>query len=123
MDALKRPLRIPPEFSRYAEEKKLFELYERMVSELLVARPEDPLTYLHEYLSQKKDDGTTIIIVINKKGVVMLRLLLYIGVLFLCSPKGYCVWSSCFRPAYYSESVNNWHVHCWSCTCMFMVSQ
>ena len=57
MDALKRPLRIPPEFSRYAEDKKLFELYERMLSELLVARPEDPLTYLHEFLGQKKDDG------------------------------------------------------------------
>ena len=57
MDALKRPLRIPPEFSRYAEDKKLFELYERMLSELLVARPEDPLAYLHEFLGQKKDDG------------------------------------------------------------------
>ena len=58
MDALKRPLRIPPGFSRYAEEKQLFELYERMLSELLVARPEDPLAYLEEFLSQKKDDGT-----------------------------------------------------------------
>lgn len=60
MDALKRPLHIPPDFSKYAEEKHLFELYERMVAELLVARPEDPLTYLHEFLSQKKDDGTVV---------------------------------------------------------------
>ena len=57
MDALKRPLTIPPEFSRYAEEKGLFELYERMLAEVLVARPEDPLTFLHEYLSLSRDDG------------------------------------------------------------------
>lgn len=57
MDALKRPLAVPPEFNRYAEEKGLFELYERMLKELLVARPEDPLTFLYEYLSLSRDDG------------------------------------------------------------------
>ena len=57
MDALKRPLVIPPEFSRYAEEKGLFELYERMLAELLVARPDDPLSFLLDFLSQTKDDG------------------------------------------------------------------
>lgn len=61
MDALKRPLTIPPEFSRYAEEKGLFELYERMLSELLVAKPEDPLAFLHEYLSLSRDDGKHVI--------------------------------------------------------------
>ena len=59
MDALKRPLNIPPEFSRYAEEKGLFVLYERMLAELLVARPDDPLSFLHEYLSLK-DDGEAV---------------------------------------------------------------
>ena len=57
MDALKRPLRIPVEFSRYAEEKEIFELYERMLKELLIHRPADPLTFLHEFLSRKNDDG------------------------------------------------------------------
>lgn len=57
MDALKRPLRVPPEFSRYAEEKGLFELYERMLAELLVEKPDDPLTFLSEFLSRDKDDG------------------------------------------------------------------
>ena len=59
MDALKRPLRIPPEFSRYAEDKGLFLLYEKMMEELLVNRPDDPLTFLHDYLSRSKDDGIT----------------------------------------------------------------
>lgn len=60
MDALKRPLVIPPEFSRYAEEKGLFELYERMLAELLVARPDDPLSFLLEFLSQSKNDGKAV---------------------------------------------------------------
>ncbi len=57
MDALKRPLRIPPGFTRYAEEKGLFQLYARMLEELLVARPEDPLSFLLDFLSKNKDDG------------------------------------------------------------------
>jgi len=28
MDATKKPLRIPPEFARYAEEKQIFQLLE-----------------------------------------------------------------------------------------------
>jgi len=57
MDALKRPLRIPMEFSRYAEEKGIFELYEIMLKELLVHKPEDPLKFLHEFLGRKNYDG------------------------------------------------------------------
>lgn len=57
MDALKRPLRVPPSFNRYAEEKGLFQLYARMLEELLVARPDDPLSFLHDFLNQNKDGG------------------------------------------------------------------
>ena len=57
MDALKRPLRIPMEFSRYAEEKGIFELYELMLKEILVHKPEDPLKFLHEFLGRKNHDG------------------------------------------------------------------
>lgn len=57
MDALKRPLRIPVEFSRYAEEKGIFELYERMLKEILIHKPADPLTFLLEFLARKNDDG------------------------------------------------------------------
>lgn len=42
MDALKKPLRIPPDFSTYAEEKELFPLLERLLHEVLVSRPADP---------------------------------------------------------------------------------
>ncbi len=58
MDALKRPLRIPPDFSNYAEEKGIFQLYERMLQELIVARPEDPLQFLVDYLGKQQEDGT-----------------------------------------------------------------
>ncbi len=51
------PLRIPVEFSRYAEEKGIFELYEIMLKEILIHRPEDPLTFLSECLSRKIQDG------------------------------------------------------------------
>lgn len=57
MDALKRPLRIPPDFARYAEAKGIFELYERMLQELITAKPEDPLQFLADYLARKDDNG------------------------------------------------------------------
>ena len=57
MDALKRPLRIPPDFIRYAEAEGIFELYERMLQELIIAKPEDPLQFLANYLARKDDNG------------------------------------------------------------------
>lgn len=60
MDALKRPLRIPPDFARYAEAKGIFELYERMLQELITAKPEDPLQFLADYLARKDDNGTCV---------------------------------------------------------------
>ena len=57
MDALKKPLRIPPDFGNYAEEKGIYQLYERMLQEVIVARPEDPLQFLADYLARQQDDG------------------------------------------------------------------
>lgn len=54
MDATKKPLRVPPEFARYAEEKEIFQLLEQMLQELLVARPDDPLEFMTTFL--KKPD-------------------------------------------------------------------
>lgn len=48
-------LSIPPEFSNYAEEKGIFTLYEGMLHALLVARPEDPLQFLSQYLSVDRE--------------------------------------------------------------------
>ncbi|XP_065916646.1 adenylate kinase 8-like [Dysidea avara] len=52
MDATKKPLRIPPEFARYAEEKQIFQLLEQMLQELLVARPSDPLEFMANFLKK-----------------------------------------------------------------------
>jgi len=57
MDAIKRPLRIPPDFAKYAEAEGIFQLYERMLQELITAKPEDPLQFLSEYLTRKDDNG------------------------------------------------------------------
>lgn len=48
-------LSIPPEFANYAEEKGIFTLYEGMLHALLVARPEDPLEFLSQYLSVDRE--------------------------------------------------------------------
>lgn len=60
MDQLKRPLRVPAEFSVYAQEKGVFKLYERMLSQLLVAKPSDPLSFLYHYLSKPNEDGVSV---------------------------------------------------------------
>lgn len=53
MDSLKRPLRVPPDFSLYAEQHGIFELYGRMLEELLISKPIDPLTFLVQYLGRQ----------------------------------------------------------------------
>ena len=58
VDALQRPsLRISPEFGTYAEENGIFELFEAMLRELLIARPEHPLEFLVKLLSKPSIDG------------------------------------------------------------------
>lgn len=82
MDASKRPLRIPSEFSRYAEEKGIFELYERMAGELLIEKPVDPLAFLHEFLGRIRDEGKYLLLITT-------RLLLCCAVIYLCISQGY----------------------------------
>ncbi len=60
MDALKRPLSVPPEFSVYAEEKGVFQLYEGMLSELVLHKPSDPLAFLTAYLARPSQDSELI---------------------------------------------------------------
>ena len=58
VDVLQRPfLRISPEFGTYAEENGVFELFETMLRELLIARPENPLEFLVKLLSKPVIDG------------------------------------------------------------------
>lgn len=62
VDALQRPfLRISPEFGTYAEEHGVFQLFEVLLRELLIARPENPLEFLVELLSKPAIDGMTVI--------------------------------------------------------------
>ena len=58
VDAIQRPLlRVSPEFGAYAEENGVFELFEAMLRELLMARPESPLEFLMKLLSKPIIDG------------------------------------------------------------------
>lgn len=62
MDALRRPfLRISPEFGTYAEENGVFDLFEVMLREVLIARPENPLDFLVKLLSKPIIDGMIMI--------------------------------------------------------------
>ncbi len=63
MDALKRPLSVPPEFSVYAEEKGVFPLYQSILSQLVIHKPTDPLTFIAHYLSRPTQDRKFLIII------------------------------------------------------------
>ncbi|XP_062516251.1 adenylate kinase 8-like [Corticium candelabrum] len=62
MDATQKPLLIPPDFAVYAERHGLFQLYERMMQELIVSQPEDPLEAMLAILKRPSDDVPTIVI-------------------------------------------------------------
>ncbi len=79
MDQTKRPAKIPPEFLLYTEKHALFELFQvnkyglnshrlrheneyfnisffqRCISSLLIDRPNDPITYLIDFLKKDSD--------------------------------------------------------------------
>lgn len=54
---------ISPNFSSYAEEKGIFTLYESMLQALLAARPEDPLKFLSQYLSDDRENKISRVVV------------------------------------------------------------
>jgi len=62
MDQTKRPLKIPPEFATYAEKHGIFDMYKRMIEQLVIAKPEDPITYLINMLKKENDDVPGIVI-------------------------------------------------------------
>lgn len=62
MDQTKRPLKIPPEFATYAEKHGIFDMYKRLIEQLVIARPEDPIAYLISQLKKENDDVPQIII-------------------------------------------------------------
>jgi len=55
IDKTKRPLKIPPAFQIYAEEHGLFDLYHRMMQQLIIDRPEDPLDYMINWFKRESD--------------------------------------------------------------------
>jgi len=63
MDETKRPLKIPPEFTMYAEKNELFSLYERMIQEVIVAQPGDPLEHMINFLHRENDDVPQIMMI------------------------------------------------------------
>jgi len=63
MDQTKRPLRIPPGFTIYAEDHGLFDMFKRLLSEIIVVKPEDPLTYLIEWLEKENQNVPKIAVV------------------------------------------------------------
>lgn len=63
MDETKRPLRIPPEFTMYAEKNELFPLFERIIQEVIVAQPVDPIEHIINFLHRENDDVPQIVII------------------------------------------------------------
>ncbi|XP_078346811.1 adenylate kinase 8-like [Oculina patagonica] len=55
MDATKKPLLIPPEFSNYAEKHGIFQIYESLLTRLIIERPADPLTFMIGLLEQESN--------------------------------------------------------------------
>lgn len=61
MDATKKPLLIPPEFSVYAEKHGIFQLYEKIVQKLVIHQPDDPVQYMIDLLQEPEDEVMQII--------------------------------------------------------------
>ncbi|KAK6195868.1 hypothetical protein SNE40_001206 [Patella caerulea] len=62
MDQTKRPLLIPPEFANYAEHHGVFDMYKRLLEQLIITKPADPVTYLIDLLKRENDDVPQIVI-------------------------------------------------------------
>uniref|UniRef100_H2Z0X8 Nucleoside-diphosphate kinase n=1 Tax=Ciona savignyi TaxID=51511 RepID=H2Z0X8_CIOSA len=55
MDATKKPLRIPPSFGVYAEEHGIFDMYKRLLCQLIINKPTEPIQYVIDWL--KRDNN------------------------------------------------------------------
>ncbi|XP_072908796.1 adenylate kinase 8 isoform X1 [Hemitrygon akajei] len=56
MDATKKPLRISPELSVYAEKHCVFQTLQRMLQCLLVDKPQDPIQYMIDHFTKENDE-------------------------------------------------------------------
>ncbi|XP_066294250.1 adenylate kinase 8-like isoform X2 [Branchiostoma lanceolatum] len=56
MDETKKPLRIPPQFGTYAEKHGIFDLYKRVIANIVIDKPEEPIQYIIDYLKRENDD-------------------------------------------------------------------
>ncbi|CAL1545587.1 unnamed protein product [Lymnaea stagnalis] len=63
MDQTKRPLRVPPEFATYAEKHGIFDMYKRMIEQLVIATPDDPISFLINLLKKENDDVPQICVI------------------------------------------------------------
>jgi len=55
MDATKKPILIPPEFSTYAEKHGIFQIYENILKKLIINQPEDPLQAIIDWLREPEN--------------------------------------------------------------------
>ncbi|WAR01696.1 KAD8-like protein [Mya arenaria] len=62
MDQTKRPLLIPPEFATYAEQHGVFDMYKRMLEQVIVNKPENPIQFLIDMLKRDNNDVPQIVI-------------------------------------------------------------
>ncbi|KAA0188149.1 hypothetical protein FBUS_05991 [Fasciolopsis buskii] len=58
----KRPVRIPPEYVQYAEKHSIFRLAQTLLKALIIDRPDDPLTYLIDYLENDYFNSSSLFI-------------------------------------------------------------
>nr|NP_001155275.1 radial spoke protein AK58 [Ciona intestinalis]BAH59278.1 radial spoke protein AK58 [Ciona intestinalis] len=63
MDATKKPLRIPPSFGVYAEEHGIFDMYKRLLCQLIIDKPVEPLQYLIDWLKRDNSNISKIAVI------------------------------------------------------------
>eukprot|EP00039_Didymoeca_costata_P025528 m.13713 g.13713 ORF g.13713 m.13713 type:complete len:461 (-) comp4905_c0_seq2:106-1488(-) len=54
LDVDKRPVRVPPSFAHYLEEKDVYGLLEGLMKSLLIEQPDDPLDWMINFLQKPK---------------------------------------------------------------------
>lgn len=63
MDATKRPMTIPPEIANYADQHGIFDLYKRLLAELVINKPDDPLNFIIDFLRKDDDDVPRVVVI------------------------------------------------------------
>ncbi|CAL8078640.1 unnamed protein product [Calicophoron daubneyi] len=57
-----KPIQIPASYVQYAEKHSIFEMTQKLLKNLIIDRPDDPLTYLIDYLDKESEDRPPIFI-------------------------------------------------------------